>query len=147
MKHLIDIKRLFSTYDKSNRSKTYIITKTIVLFLGLSVCAELFIAVCYFLLPSSMTNLVRTTAESLTINGVKSFSLKAWAWVIIIAPMMEETTHRLWLSMNTCCRECGIRFVLRPWLCNGKLCTEPCGRSNKLRGSVCVCWHNVLFFG
>lgn len=100
MKHLIDIKRLFSTYDKSNRSKTYIITKTIVLFLGLSVCAELVIAVCYFLLPSCMTNLVRTTAESLTINGVKSFSLKAWVWVIIIAPMMEETTHRLWLSMK-----------------------------------------------
>jgi hypothetical protein len=47
-----------------------------------------------------MTNLVRATAESLTINGVKSFSLKAWVWVIIIAPMMEETTHRLWLSMK-----------------------------------------------
>ena len=139
MKHLIGIKRLFSTYDKRNRSRTYIITKTIVLFLVLSVCAELFIAVCYFLLPSSMTNLVRTTAESLTINGVKSFSLKAWGWVIIIGPMMEEK--------DTCCRECGIRFVLRPWLCNGKLRTKPCGRSNKLRGSVCVCWHDVLFFG
>lgn len=59
----------------------------------------------------------------------------------------NDTQAVAFYEKDTCCRECGIRFVLRPWLCKGKLRTKPCGRSNKLRGSVCVCWHDVLFSG
>lgn len=94
------IKRLFSSYDKQNHSNKYIIAKTILLFIGLSICARIFMGICYSLLPSEMTNIVSTNAETSTISGIKQFSLKAWGFVIIIGPFMEETTFRLWLSMK-----------------------------------------------
>lgn len=94
------IKRLFSSYDKQNHSNKYIIAKTILLFIGLSICARIFMGICYSLLPSEMTNIVSTNAETSTITGIKQFSLKAWVLVIIIGPFMEETAFRLWLSMK-----------------------------------------------
>lgn len=100
MRCLISIKRLFSSYDKQNHSNQYIIAKTILLFIGLSICARIFMGLCYSLLPSEMTNIVSTNAETSTITGIKQFSLKAWVLVIIIGPFMEETAFRLWLSMK-----------------------------------------------
>lgn len=100
MKDAMSIRRLFSTYDKANHSTTYIIVKAILLFIVLSICVRIFMGICYSLLPSDMTCDVSTPAEERTINGIKSFSIRAWGVVVVIGPMMEELAYRLWLSMK-----------------------------------------------
>lgn len=100
MKDAMSIRRLFSTYDKANHSTIYIIVKAILLFIVLSICVRIFMGICYSLLPSDMTCDVSTPAEERTINGIKSFSIRAWGAVVVIGPMMEELAYRLWLSMK-----------------------------------------------
>ena len=112
MRVFIDIKRLFSTYDKCNHSNLYIVIKTVFLFIILSACARFLMGICYSLLPSEMTNIVATKAEALTIKEIKSFSLQAWISVIVIGPFMEEVAFRLWLSMKKTHVTIGLAFFL-----------------------------------
>ena len=112
MRDFIDIKRLFSTYDKCNHSNLYIVIKTVFLFIILSACARFLMGICYSLLPSEMTNIVATKAEALTIKEIKSFSLHAWISVIVIGSFMEEVAFRLWLSMKKTHVTIGLAFFL-----------------------------------